>query len=83
MRACLNVKGVEVKYCPCGSFDEIMSISRDFTLWNVYTGSCCFSALRIHASEACKTVLCKLGGYELEQRGSIAVKVWSNASYSF
>ena len=33
------------------------------------------TALQVHVSGTCKDLLCKLGGYELEERGYIDVKV--------
>ena len=36
-----------------------------------------FSALKIHASSECKELLERLGGYVLEERGKVAMKVIS------
>ena len=33
-------------------------------------------ALRIHVSPNCKEVLDDLGGYQLEERGPVTLKVW-------
>lgn len=44
--------------------------------------SCCYTlrcvALKIHCSEACKQLLDKLGGYYLEERGVVNMKVKVN-----
>lgn len=36
---------------------------------------CCFAALRIHVSPECKSILDELGGYHLEERGEVSMKV--------
>ena len=40
----------------------------------------CFAAYRIHTSETFKNAIDKVGGYELEHRGTIQVKVSKNKS---
>ena len=37
----------------------------------------CVSALKIHVSESCKAILGRLGGYMLEARGLVSMKVTS------
>lgn len=34
-----------------------------------------FTALKIHVSENCQVILSKLGGYKLQERGLIPIKV--------
>jgi len=35
----------------------------------------CIAALRIHCSDQCKQMLDKLGGYIVEPRGTVTIKV--------
>lgn len=39
-----------------------------------------FPALKVHCSKECRAILDKLGGYTLEERGYVSMKVWPSSA---